>query len=553
MAERETRSTDVLVVGGGIGGSLAALEAARSGAQTAMVLKGGPGRGARGNTAVAGGGFAAAFGHVDPSDSPEEHFRDTVRGGEFLNDQRLVRVMAEEAPERVHYLESLGVEFERDGDGYRQRQAPGHSHPRSVMVAGGRMAQLGRALGERVKESGVEVHRGLTLVEVLVAEGQAVGAACLTEEGRRVDIRARAVVLATGGLGQLYPVTSNPSFMTGDGFTAGYRAGARLRDMEFVQFTPAGLLHPESARGLSVNHELLAHPRARVFNGQQQLLGPLGPGMVRHLGFRLDMIRLFHQEIQSGRGSPHGGVFLDLSGVPSEEIARLSPSLWDVLVALKIDSARELLEVAPEVHFFMGGFDVDERGETSLPGLFAVGETASGCHGANRLTHNAFPEVIVFAPRAGQAAGEHSLKLSGGLLPEPCPLEDWCWPAAPELREQLRAVMLAAGGPIRTSEGLASGLVKLRELRSELSRTPMDAQEAPLAGLATRNLLQVAELVLSSAQSREESRGSHFREDRPTRDDARWLVNLLVERGPEGPRLHKRSADLLYQRPEAAC
>ena len=550
MAETETWSTDVLVVGGGIGGSLAALEAARTGARTAVVLKGGPARGARSNTAVAGGGFAAAFGHTDPTDSPMEHLRDTLVGGEFLNDQRLVRVMVEEAPDRIRFLEGLGVEFEHEGERYRQRQAPGHSHPRSVMATGARTSQLGRVLGERVMESGVTVHRGLTLAEVLVAEGRAVGAACVAEDGRRVDVHAGAVVLATGGLGRLYPVSSNPAFMTGDGYAAGYRAGARLQDMEFVQFTPAGLVWPEELRGFHVNHELLAHPLARVLNGGGEQLAVMGSSVIRELGFRLDLIRLFHREIRDGGGTPHGGLYLDLREVPREEAGRLSPALWEAVLDAGIDPAHNLLEVAPEVHFFMGGFDVDERGETSLPGLFAVGETAGGCHGANRLTHNAFPEVIVFAPRAGRAAGEEALRLGQGALPEPEPIGDWRWPEGTDLREGLRSVVLDAAGPIRSATSLSLGLARLGELRKALSERKAGTGDDQLAGLATRNLLDVAEMVLRGAQGREESRGSHFREDRPDRDDARWLVNLLLERGPEGPVLRERPVELPYLRPE---
>jgi len=552
MADWETRRTGVLVVGGGIAGCLAALEAARTGARTAMVLKGGPGRGARGSTAVAGGGFAAALGRTDLGDSPQEHFRDTLRGGEFLNDQRLVRVMVEEAPGRIQYLEALGIEFERDAREYRQRQAPGHSHARSVMVAGGRMGELGRVLADRVKESGVEVHRALTLADLLVADGRAVGAACLAEDGQRVDLYAEAVVLATGGLGQLYPVTSNPVYMTGDGYACGYRAGARLRDMEFVQFTPAGLVHPESLHGLSINHELLAHPGVRVLDGRRELVSVPGKGMAHDLAFRLELIRLFHREIQSGRATPHGGLYLDLREVTAEEVSRLSPALWDALVAQGIDPSREILEVAPEVHFFMGGLQVNEIGETSLPGLFAVGEAAGGCHGANRLTHNAFPEVIVFAPRAGKAAGECSLHMAGRKSPEPAPLAEWGWPAAPDLRRELQAMMLAAAGPMRSAEGLASGIAKLQELRSAASGKPTGDPEDLLAALATRNLFQVAELVLLSALRRDESRGSHFREDYPARNDARWLVNLVVERGPEGPRIREKPTDLSYLTPEAA-
>lgn len=552
IGPRESRDVGVLVVGGGIAGSLAALEAARTGARTAMVLKGGPGRGARSSTAVAGGGFAAALGHTDPSDSPEEHLRDMLRGGEFLNDQRLVRVLVNEAPERIRYLESLGVEFERDSSGYRQRQAPGHSHPRSVMVAGGRMGELGRVLADRVKESGVEVHRGLTLIDVLVADGRAVGAACCAEDGRRVDFTADAVVLATGGLGRLYPVTSNPVFMTGDGYASGYRAGARLRDMEFVQFTPAGLVFPESLRGLSINHELLAHPGVRVLNGRRDLVCVPGEGAVSDLASRLELIRLFHREGHSGCATTHGGLYLDLRAVRVEEVGRLAPGLGEALAAVGIDSAREPLEFAPEVHFFMGGLEVDERGETSIPGLFAVGETAGCCHGANRLTHNAFPEVIVFAPRAGTSAGERSLRLGGRPPPEASPPTDEPWSASPDLRRELQALMLAAAGPSRTAEGLVSGLARLQVLRATACETRTGDQEDILSGLGTRNLFQVAELVLRSALHREESRGSHFRMDHPARDDVRWLVNLVAERGPDGPCIRERPAKLLYFHPESA-
>ncbi|MCL4532332.1 MAG: FAD-binding protein, partial [Actinobacteria bacterium] len=398
--------------------------------------------------------------------------------------------------------------------------------------------------------SGVEVHRGLTLAEVLVAEGRAVGAACVAEDGRQVDVRAGAVVLATGGLGRLYPMTSNPTFMTGDGYAAGYRAGARLRDMEFVQFTPSGLAWPDELRGFHVNHELLAHPLVRVLNAREEQLAVMGPQVVRDLGFRLDLIRLFHREILDGRGTPHGGLYLDLRDVPRDEAGRLSPALWEAVLEAGIHPARELLEVAPEVHFFMGGFDVDEMGETSLPGLFAVGETAGGCHGANRLTHNAFPEVIVFAPRAGRAAGEQAVHLPERALPEPDPQRLWRWPEATDLREELRSTVLRAAGPIRSATSLSLGLARLVELRSALWERKPGEEDDPVAGLATRNLFDVAELVLRAAQARKESRGSHFREDRPVRDDARWLVNLLVEQGSEGPVLQERPVELPYLRPE---
>ncbi len=552
MNRREMRRTGVLVAGGGIAGCLAALEAARTGARTAMLLKGGPGRGSRGNTAVAGGGFAAALGHTDPSDSPQEHLRDMLVGGEFLNNQRLVRIMVEEALGRIRYLEELGVEFEHDARGYRQRLAPGHSHPRSVMVAGGRMGSMTQVLANKVKASGVEVHRGLTLTDVLVAEEEAVGASCVLEDGQQVEFHADAVILATGGLGQLYPVTSNPPFMTGDGCACGYRAGAHLQDMEFVQFTPAGVVFPDSMRGLSVNHELLAHPGVRIQDGRRHLIRVPGDGALRDLAFRLDLIRLFHRAILSGRGTSHGGLYLELCDVPDEAIRRLSPALSDAMERGSIRDAHQPLEIAPEVHFFMGGLEVNEAGETSVPGLYAVGETAGGCHGANRLTHNAFPEVIVFAPRAGKAAGERALSREGRRPPEPARLTSPGWSPAPDLRRTLQAMMLAAAGPIRTAGDLHAGIAKLQELRATTEGKGRADEGDPLEAHAVRNLMQVAELVLRSALRREESRGSHYREDHPTRRDPRWLINLVVERGPGGPQILEKPVDLSYLRPETA-
>ena len=550
MVSRE-RECDVLVVGGGLAGMLVALESVRAGARTMMVLKGGPGRGSATNTAISGGGIAAALGHTDPTDSPEEHLRDMLAGGGFLNDQRLARLVVEEAPSRIRYLAELGVEFEREGERYLQRQAPGHSHPRSVMTPGAHMGQLVRTLAERAKEAGVTVRRGLAVAEVLVADGRAVGAACLAEDGSRVDFSAGAVVLATGGAGRLYPVTSNPPAATGDGYALGYWAGARLRDMEFAQCTPAGLVHPGRLHGYSVNRELLAYPQARILDGKGEALADLGPALVRDLAFRLDLIRLFHRTIQAGRGTPHGGVYLDLRDVPAAEAERLAPGLYNVLRTAGVDPERDLLETAPEVHFFMGGLEVDQYGQTTVPGLYAAGETVGGCHGANRLTHNAFPEIIVLSPRAGKAAGEYALALGERAHPEPEPLPyEWRWPAAPDLLARLQATMLKAAGPVRTAQGLAAGLDALRQLREELAQRPLVGREGLRDGLALRNLCQVAEMVLLSAQRREESRGSHYREDFPARDDRRWLVNLLVEKGPAGPRLWERAVDLADMRPE---
>ncbi|MHB1416695.1 MAG: FAD-dependent oxidoreductase [Chloroflexota bacterium] len=543
--ERET--TDVLVVGGGLAGTLVALEAARTGARTTMVLKGGPGRGASTITAVSGGGFAAALGHTDPTDSPDEHLRDMLVGGEFLNDQRLARLVVEEAPARISYLAELGVQFEREGEKYLQRQAPGHSHPRSVMTPGAHMGQLVRTLAECAKGAGVIVRRGLAAADVLVADGRAVGVECIAEGGSRVDLLAGAVVLATGGGGRLYPVTSNPPAATGDGYALGYRAGARLRDMEFAQCTPAGLVHPERLRGYSVNHEILAHPQARILDGRGEPLADLGLALMRDLDFRLDLIRLFYRAIQAGRGTPHGGVYLDLREVSAGDAGHLAPGLGDVLRAAGIDPTRDLLEVAPEVHFFMGGLAVDEYGQTTVPGLYAAGETVGGCHGANRLTHNAFPEIIVLSPRTGKAAGELALLSRGPAAPEPLPAE-WLWPAAPDLVARLETTMLATAGPVRTAAGLAEGLAAVRRLREEAAARPAGGEI--LKGLALRNLCQVAEMVLLSAGRRAESRGSHYRKDHPAQDDKRWLVNLLIEKRSAGLRLWERPVELPYLRPQ---
>jgi succinate dehydrogenase/fumarate reductase flavoprotein subunit len=512
-----------------------------------MLLKGGPGRGARSTTAVSGRGFAAALPGAPSGDSPDEHFRDTLCGGEFLNDQRLVRIMVDEAPQRIAYLETLGVEFERDASRYRRRQAPGHSHPRSVMA--GDMGQLLRALGTRVRESGVEVLRGLTLAEVLVADGRAAGALCFGEDGRRLVVQASATILATGGFGRLYPVTSNPPFATGDGHTCGYRAGARLRDMEFIQFTPAGLLGPAALRGWSINHELLWHPAARIRDHRGEARSDFGPERAGDLVHRLEAIRLLHRETRRVAGA---AVRLDLRDVPRADVDRVDPALAEALATCGMDLARDLLEIAPEAHFSMGGLDVDEWGATSLPGLFAVGEAAGGCHGANRLTHNAFPEVIVFAPRAGQAAGERARSMAGVQEAQPAAGADLECIPAPGVREALQEGMLVAAGPIRSDEGLEAGLAALQTLRSRTVETASGEPGELLAGLATRNLLDLAEIVLRAALRRTESRGAHFREDHPQPDDRRWLVSQLAEHGADGPQFVERRVGLSHLHPEAA-
>lgn len=543
----DRQTVDVLVVGGGLAGSLAALQAARTGARTALLLKGGPGRGARSTTAVSGGGFAAALPGAATGDSPDEHFRDTLCGGEFLNDQRLVRIMVDEAPRRIAYLETLGVRFERDDSGYRRRQAPGHRHPRSLMAAD--MGQLLQALGTRVRESGVDVLRGLTLAEVVVADGRAAGVLCFGKDGRRLVVQAGATILATGGFGRLYPVTSNPPFATGDGHACGYRAGARLRDLEFIQFTPAGLLGPAPLRGWSINHELLSHPAARIRDHRGEARSVFGPGLAGDLGHRLDAIRLLHRETRQVAGA---AVRLDLRDVPRADIDRVDPALAEALATCGMDPARDLLEIAPEVHFSIGGLDVDEWGATSRQGLFAVGEVAGGCHGANRLTHNAFPEVIVFAPRAGQAAGERARGRVGMQEVPPAAGADLECIPAPGVREALQEGMLVAAGPVRSGEGLEAGLAVLRTLRSRTLETAGGGPGELLAGLATRNLLEVAEIVLRAALRRTESRGAHFREDHPQRDDRRWLVSQLAEPGADGPQFVERPVGLPHLRPAAA-
>ena len=419
-----------------------------------------------------------------------------------------------------------------------------------MIIAGGGMGQLGRALAARVRESGVEVHRGLTVVDLLLASGCVAGAICLTESGQAIEFAAGAVVLATGGVGRLYPVTSNPAFMTGDGYACGYRAGARLRDMEFVQFTPAGLVQPDLLRGWSINHELLAQPGVRILDRSLEEIAAPGRAVTEELPFRLALIYQMHNAIQGGRGIPDGGLHLDLRNVPADTVAQFSPGLVPALAAAGLDPAHDLLKVAPEVHFFVGGLEVDENGHTSVPGLFAVGEVAGGCHGANRLTHNAFPEAIVFAPRAGTAAARHARKQPPSATHRASASARLRCTASSELRCALQHLMLRAAGPVRTAAGLADALTALRELRGSATCDSAKDPGGQLEALAMQNLLDVAELVLVSALRREETRGSHFREDRPTRNDHRWLVNQVIEHADEGPRLAEVPVELVHLAPE---
>lgn len=540
--QTETIRCDVLVVGGGLAGTRAAMAARRAGASVCLVLKGR--LGASGNSFLAGGRIAAVLRTADPSDSTELHFNDTMAAGANINNAAMVRIMAEQAPSAVLELHDLGVAFVKEGNNIAQYQAPAHTYRRAVPTAGGGSVQMMGVLSEATRQSGAEVAEGVTLLDLLMRDGAVVGAVGYSPgKDAMVAFQAKAVVLASGGAGQLYPLTSNHAEITGDGYAMAYRAGARLADMEFVQFTPTAFAHPPAMRGGTAGGSLLGQEGAKLLNRLgERFMTRYDPERMERTT-RAIASRAMYREIVEGRGTEHGGVYLDVTAVDHGVLENLSGAQIRKLRGYGIDLFTQPIELAPAVHFCMGGVVVDPQCRTDLPGLFAAGEVTAGVHGANRLNSNALTEALVFGGIAGREAAAFAATKSsvpsdaqgleaararlGAVDKQGVPVEP--------MVEQLRSIVLAGAGLERRAPDTEAALSSLAKLRAEAAEagapTPADIPRV----IELQNMLEVAELVLRSALLRRESRGAHYRSDFPKQDDADWLANVVVSKGAAGP------------------
>ena len=574
-----THSYDVLIIGAGGAGLRAAIEAAKSGASVGLICKSLLGKA---HTVMAEGGMAAAMANNDDRDSWKVHFADTMRGGQYVNNWRMAEVHAKEAPDRVRELEAWGAVFDRTPDGrINQRNFGGHRYPRLAHVGDRTGLELIRTLQDHTIHLGVTVHMEHTVVDLLLDGGRAAGAVAYDRERGRFQVcAAKAVILATGGIGRAYKITSNSWEGTGDGHALAYRAGAELIDMEFVQFHPTGMIWPPSVKGLLVTEGVrgeggvLKNSEGRRFmfddipdNYKPQTAADPEEGWryVQHdksarrppeLLTRDHVARCIVREVKAGRGSPHGGVFLDIAWIKEkipnaeEHIKRKLPSMYHQFMQLaNLDITKEPMEIGPTTHYIMGGIRVDGDSQMStMPGLFAAGECASGINGANRLGGNSLSDLIVFGKRAGEYAAAWSREQRAPQVDDAAvgriertalePFErgrDGENPYA--VQEDLQETMQALVGIVRNEGEMQEALRRLSDLNGRASRVGVVGHREYHAGWHTaldlRNLLTVSEAVARSALERRESRGGHFREDHPEKRDECATFNVMVKQAGE--------------------
>ena len=576
MTNFETIEYDVLVIGAGGAGLRAAIEASAAGVKVGLICKSLLGKA---HTVMAEGGVAAALANVDDRDSWKVHFADTMRGGQYVNNWRMAELHAREAPDRVRELEAWGAVFDRTKDGrILQRNFGGHRYPRLAHVGDRTGLEMIRTLQDQGVHRGIDVHMEFTVVSLLVSGGRATGVIGYERErGRFKAFNAAAVVLATGGAGRAYRITSNSWEGTGDGHALAYRAGAELMDMEFIQFHPTGMIWPPSVQGILVTEGvrgeggILLNKEGRRFmfddipepyrnqtadneeEGWRYTQGDKSARRPPELLTRDHVARCIMREVKAGRGSPHGGVFLDIAWIKKKlsgaeaHIKRKLPSMYHQFKELgDIDITKEPMEVGPTTHYIMGGIRVDSDSQmSSIPGLFAAGECAAGINGANRLGGNSLSDLLVFGKRAGEYAakfakenkrvaidtGEAQRAVTDALQP-------FDRPAGSEnpytVQAALQDMMQSLVGIVRTESEMQEALRELEALKGRAAKAGITGHREYNPGWHTAidlaNLLAVSEAITRSAIERKESRGGHFREDFPEKDPAYATFNIVTKR-----------------------
>jgi succinate dehydrogenase / fumarate reductase flavoprotein subunit len=544
--------TDVLVIGAGGAGMRGAIAAAESGCRVQVICKSLLGKA---HTVMAEGGMAAALANVARLDSWEAHFADTMKGGKLLNNWRMAKIHAQEAPERVLELERWGAVFDRTRVGrIHQRPFGGHTYPRLAHIGDRTGLELIRSLQDKlVHTPGVDVHMEVTVSRLLTVEGRVVGAlAYRRDDGRLTVYSARAVVLATGGAGRVYHVTSNSWECTGDGTALAYQAGAQLQDCEMVQFHPTGMVWPPGVRGILVTEGVRGEGGILRNSEGDRFMERYDPERME-LSTRDVVARAINSEVQAGRGSPHGGAFLDISHRKADYIKRKLPSMHEQFLHLaKVDITKKPMEVAPTIHYYMGGVRVEaETGATTVPGLFAAGEVASGLHGANRLGGNSLSDLLVFGKRAGDAAARLASEspaqaradrgqVEAAIADLLAPLDRPQGESPYKLQDELQEICATYAPIIRDQQGLATGLEKVLELEDRAG----DVGSGGGGGRAfnpgwhtaqdLRNMLVNVESLFRCALERRESRGAHARSDYPRLDPELGEVNFVVQRAEVG-------------------
>ena len=581
MTTFETHTYDVLVIGAGGAGLRAAIEASAAGVKVGLICKSLLGKA---HTVMAEGGVAAALGNVDDRDSWKVHFADTMRGGQYVNNWRMAELHAKEAPDRVRELEAWGAVFDRTTDGrILQRNFGGHRYPRLAHVGDRTGLEMIRTLQDHGIHRGIDVHMEFTVVSLLLTDGRASGVVGYERErGRFKVFNAAAVVLATGGAGRAYKITSNSWEGTGDGHSLAYHAGAELMDMEYIQFHPTGMIWPPSVQGILVTEGVrgeggvLRNSEGRRFmfddipepyrnqtadnedEGWRYVQGDKNARRPPELLTRDHVARCIMREVKAGRGSPHGGVFLDIAWIKKKvsggeaHIKRKLPSMYHQFKELgDIDITAEAMEVGPTTHYIMGGIRVDgDTQMSSIPGLFAAGECAAGINGANRLGGNSLSDLLVFGKRAGEYAATFSAENKRVAVdPEKAkraadealkPFEHGQGQAENPytIQSDLQDMMQRLVGIVRTEAEMQEAAKDLAVLKERAARAGVTGHREYNPGWHTaidlKHLLTVSEAIARSAIERKESRGGHFREDFPEKNPEYGTFNIVTRQRTDG-------------------
>jgi succinate dehydrogenase / fumarate reductase flavoprotein subunit len=549
----ETHEHDVLVIGAGGAGLRAAIEALAQGVSVGVVSKSLLGKA---HTVMAEGGIAAAMCNVDSADGWKPHFRDTMRGGKMLNNWRMAQLHAQEAPERVRELEHWGAVFDRTADGnILQRAFGGHTFKRLCHVGDRTGLEMIRTLQDRGVQLGFDVYMECTIVRLLTDGEQCVGAiGYWREQGRFVVFKAKSVVMATGGIGKAWPITSNSWEYTGDGMALAYEAGAELMDLEFVQFHPTGMVWPPGVQGILVTEAVRGEGGILRNKLGERFMEKYDPKRME-LSTRDVVARSIYTEVKEGRGTEHGGAYLDISHKPAEYVKKKLPSMYHQFKELAdVDITKGPMEVGPTCHYVMGGIRVEaETAQSTLPGLFAAGEAAAGLHGANRLGGNSLSDLLVFGRRAGLAAAKHAKEVAAPNI-DPAQIDSAekyalasfqrsAGESPYAIHRDLQTTMQSLVGIYRTREDVQKALVELGKLNERWSHTSVEGSRMFNPGwhlaLDLKSMLTISEAVARSALVREESRGAHSRIDFPELSADWGSKNNIIKREASGMTLRQ--------------
>ncbi|WHH57930.1 FAD-binding protein [Petroclostridium sp. X23] len=543
---RSSIETDVLVIGGGTAGVLAAIEAKKIAERVILVTKGPVGK--SGNTPMAEGGIQASF---YSGDSPEDHFKDTMDAGRYINNSLLVDILVTHAPNCIRYLEKYGVRFKKLTNGeYFQYKTSGSSHPRCLWIMGGGPGLI-QPIFREAKKLGIEIMEDVMITKLCADDGVINGAFSIDfKTGEFISFNTKSIVIATGGNESLYRISDGSLDSSGDGNILAYDVGAELVDMEFIQFYPHALVYPDSLKGLIIPEEVYYKDlvRGRLINGLQHNFAEKYDPIRKENTTRDILARAIFNEIKEGRGTPHGGVLIDLTEGSKEKMIEILPALYNYLRMNGLDVFSTQMEVAPSAHYQCGGIKINEKAETTIQGLYAAGECTGGIDGANRLSSNALTEAVVFGMIAGRNAAQYAQKINEGsinkrqITEEISRIHKLVQQDQKEgldildIKRELQYLMFEKVGVIRSEVALKDAIDKLLVIKNEkLNKVCLRSRECiynveMLELIELCNLVENTLLVTKAAKSRNESRGNHFRTDHPNEDNVEWKRHLVIKK-----------------------